>query len=73
MEETQPLDDAVVEIDQLRFAKAVYIELRSHISLSFRKRTATFPGIHFAGSRTLARSVPTTMTPAKPLSSTAFL
>ena len=35
---------------------------------SYRKQFAC----HFGGRRTLARSVPTTISPAKPLSSTAF-
>jgi hypothetical protein len=37
MQETQSLNDAVVEIDQLRFAEAVYVDLRSHGSLSFKE------------------------------------
>lgn len=37
MEETQSLDDAIVEVDQLRFAEAVYVDLRSHESLSFKE------------------------------------
>jgi hypothetical protein len=40
MQETQSLDDAVVEIDQLRFAEAVDVDLRSHGSLSFKECTA---------------------------------
>ena len=37
MQETQPLDDTIVEIDQFRFAEAVYVDLRSHRSPSLKE------------------------------------
>jgi hypothetical protein len=39
VQKTQPLDDAVVQVNELCFGEAIYVDLRCHHSFSFKGRT----------------------------------